>query len=175
MENSGKKKNESSLNTFFVQELQNIYWAEKYLAKALPKIQNAVTSEDLREVILDHIAETETHATRLENIFDMAGIKTKPKKCETIEGLIKEAENILIETEEGSSTRDAALIIALQKVEHYEIAIYGGLVQLATTLGFEKITRLLERTLQDEKDADILCSDLAEKKVNWLAETEEKQ
>jgi ferritin-like metal-binding protein YciE len=175
MEGTIKKPEESCLNIFFTQELHTIYWTEKYMTNILPKIHNAATSEQLRYFILDHMAETETHITRLEKIFDLMGIKAKPKKCEAVEGLFKEVENMIKETPEGSSTRDAALIIGAQKVEHYEIATYGGLVQLATTLGFEKITRLLERTLQDEKDADILYSDLAEKKVNWLAETEKKE
>jgi ferritin-like metal-binding protein YciE len=172
MENAIQKKGELSLTIFFTRELQNIYWIEKYMISILPKIQNAVTSEHLRDFVMDHQSETATHLTRLENVFELMGIKAKTKKCEAVEGLVKEIELIIKETGEGSSTRDAALIIATQKIVHHEIATYGGLAQLATTLGYEQITRLLERALQDEKDADILYSDLAEKKINWLAETE---
>jgi ferritin-like metal-binding protein YciE len=173
MEDMIKKPEASYLNTFFMEELQSISWTEKYMTSVLPKIHNAASSEGFRKVILDHISETQMHVTRLENIFNSLGIRmTTPKSCEAMEGLFKEIENIISETGEGTSTRDAALIIGAQKVEHYEIATYGGLAQLATTLGFEKITRLLGRTLQEEKDTDILYSDLAEKKVNWLAETE---
>ena len=97
------------------------------MTKVLPKIHNAVTSEDLRDVILDHLAETETHITRLENIFELLGVKAKTKKCEAIESLFKEVETIIKETGEGSSTRDAALIIAAQKLNIMKLRLMAGL------------------------------------------------
>ncbi len=173
MEEIQKTHGESALNSFFIQELEDIYWAEKYMARFLPQIRDAATSEELESVIADHISETEKQVNRLENIFELLGVEAKSEKCEAIVALFSEVQKAISKTQAGTSTRDAALIIGGQKIEHYEIATYGGLVQLATTLGFEQITHLLERNLQEEKDTDILYSDLAEKKVNWLAETEE--
>ena len=168
------KERDTPLYKFFTLQLQNIYWVEQYLVNSLPGIQKAATNEDLQKQIQGHILDTEHQVSRLEEIFSIMGIKAEAIKCEAIEHLIKEVQTVIEETEPGSSTRDAAVIMAVQKVEHYEIATYGGLVQFATSMGFEKITNLLDQTLQEEKDADILLSDIADKKVNWLAEIEEK-
>jgi ferritin-like metal-binding protein YciE len=172
-DNTAKEK-DSPLYKFFTLQLQNIYWVELYLVKSLPEIQSAATNEDLQRQLQDHLGDTERQVARLEEIFAIMGIKAEAAKCEAIEQLIKEVQTVTEETEAGSSTRDAALIMAVQKAEHYEIATYGGLVQFATSMGFEKITNLLDLTLQEEKNADILLSDIADKKVNWLAEIEEK-
>jgi ferritin-like metal-binding protein YciE len=172
-ENAVKEKN-SPLYEFFRLQLQDIYWSEEQLIKALTKMQKAATNEDLRQQFGDHLTQTERHLSRLEEIFGIMGIKSRATKCEAMEEIIKEGDAVIEETEAGSSTRDAALIMVAQKAEHYEIATYGGLVQFATSMGFEKITSLLDQTLQEEKDADILLSDIAERKVNWLAETEAK-
>jgi ferritin-like metal-binding protein YciE len=169
-----KKEKDLPLYKFFTLQLQNIYWVEQYLVKSLPEIQRAATNEELRKKLQDHLVDTEHQVSRIEEIFGIMGLKPEAIKCETMEQLIKEVQTVIEETEAGSSTRDAALIMAVQKAEHYEIATYGGLVQFATSMGFEKITDLLDQTLQEEKDADILLSDIADKKVNWLAETEEK-
>src|SRR5687767_5560353 len=128
---AGKIDNQSLLRKFFVDELQDIYWAEKHLAKELPKLQKAATSEELAEAFGDHQAETEEHVSRLEDVFKMMGETAKAKKCQAMEGLVKEANEIIEETEETTATRDVALIMAAQKMEHYEIATYGSLVQLA--------------------------------------------
>ena len=98
--------------------------------------------------------------------------KQKGKKCEAIEGLIKESESIIEDTDEGTSTRDVGLIMAAQKVEHYEIATYGGLVQLAQTLGFEEAGELLQATLDEEKETDVLLTTIAENNVNYEAKEE---
>jgi ferritin-like metal-binding protein YciE len=166
-----REKN-SPLYEFFRLQLQDIYCAEQQLIKALPGLKQAATNEDLRQQFGDHFVQTERHVLRLEEIFGIMGIKPEVTKCEAMEKLIKEGQTVIEETEESSSTRDAALIMAAQKAEHYEIATYGGLVQFATSMGFEKITTLLDQTLQEEKDADILLSYIADRKVNWLAETE---
>jgi ferritin-like metal-binding protein YciE len=166
--------NDSSLYEFFKLQLQDIYRAEKKSAKALDRMQKIATNEDLSNELQDHIAETEKHISRLEEIFGIMGIKPQVKKCLTMDALIEETEAVIEETAEESSTRDAALIMAVQKIEHYEIAMYGSLIQFATYMGFEKIATLLGQTLQEEKDTDILLSDIADKKINWLAETEEK-
>jgi ferritin-like metal-binding protein YciE len=172
--NNTVKEKDSPLYEFFRLQLQDIYWTEQQLITALSDMQKAATNEDLRQQFGDHLVQTERHISRLDEIFGIMGIKPVATKCEAMDELIKEGQAVIKETEKGSSTRDAALIMAAQKAEHYEIATYGGLVQFATSMGFERITSLLDQTLQEEKDADLLLSDIAEKKVNWLAETEDK-
>jgi len=162
----------TQLEKLFMDTLKDIYWAEKHLTKALPKMQKAATTEELKNAIEDHLAQTEQHVTRLEKVFEMLGKKAQAKKCDAMEGLIKEGESIVEETEEGSMTRDAGLIIAAQKVEHYEIATYGGLAQLAKTMGHEDIKELLGQTLEEEKGADELLTEIAENDINWQAEQE---
>jgi ferritin-like metal-binding protein YciE len=174
MNNKVQNTHESSLLHFFILELQEIYEAEKFLCKSLAQLQNETSTDEVRLLLIEHRTETEIHVKRLEEIFSIIDVKASLEKPLAIESIFQEVGMILRETEPGSSTRDAALIIIVQKIEHYEIATYGGLVQLATTLGFEEITELLDKTLQEEKDTDILLSDLAEKRVNWLAETEDR-
>ncbi len=115
--------------------MKDIYWAEKHLTKELPKMQKAATTQELKDAIDEHTAQTEEHVTRLEQVFELMGKKAQAKKCDAMEGLIKEGQSIVEETEDGSMTRDAGIIMAAQKVEHYEIATYGGLVALANTIG----------------------------------------
>ena len=165
---------DTPLYEVFKLQVQHIYDAEKQLIESFPVIMDAATNQDLREQLQDHFNQTGKHVTRLEEIFGIMGIKTQEKKCEAMKELVAEIRMVIKETELGSSTRDAALIMEAQKIEHYEIATYGGLVQFATSMGFETITSLLDQTLQEEKDSDILLSDIADKKVNWLAETEAK-
>jgi ferritin-like metal-binding protein YciE len=170
---SGKMDKQSLLKKFFVEELQDIYWAEKHLAKELPKLQKAATSEELAEAFGDHQAETEEHVSRLEDVFKMMGETAKAKKCQAMEGLVKEANEIIEETEETTATRDVALIMAAQKMEHYEIATYGSLVQLAKTIGLHDVAEVLAETLNEEKEADLLLTSIAESSVNEQGATEE--
>src|SRR5687768_3030016 len=135
--NAGAGKGDSLLQQYFIESLQDIYYAEKAITKALPKMIEASTSVELVSAFEDHLAVTEEQITRLEQVFVSIGEKAKGKKCEAIDGLIKESESIIEDTEEGTATRDVGLIMAAQKVEHYEIATYGGLVQLAITLGYD--------------------------------------
>lgn len=165
---------ETGLKHFFLLELQEIYEVEKTLCQFLAQIQIESTTDEVRQLLLQHAVETQLHVRRLEKVFSILDIKASNKKSQALEGILKGVDRAIEETEVGTSTRDSALIIAIQKIEHYEIASYGGLVQLATSLGYEEVTLLLQKTLQDEKDIDLLLSDLAEKRVNWLAETEEK-
>src|SRR5205823_2709040 len=116
--------------------------------------------------------QTHKHVHRLEKVFELIGKKAEGKKCEAIEGIIKEAETIINETKEDTMTRDAALIMAAQKVEHYEIATYGGLVQLAITAGLHSAADLLDKTLMEEEDTDMLLTEIAENCVNIEAEEE---
>lgn len=165
---------ESALNELFIDELKDIYWAEKHLAKALPKMAKAATSEELRAAIETHLAETENQITRLESVFESIEEKAAAKKCDAMEGLIKEGESIIKDTEDGSITRDAGLISAAQKIEHYEIASYGTLRTLASTLGYDEAVELLDATLQEEKKTDGLLTELAEAGINQNAKSEKK-
>lgn len=171
---TGKKGAESEplLEEFFVDMLKDIYWAEKHLTKALPKMKKAATSEELQQAFEDHLAQTEEHVTRLEQAFEMMGKKAQAKKCDAMDGLTKEAESIIEETEEGSMTRDVALIVAAQKVEHYEIATYGSLVQIANTMNMGDVAAIFEQTLQEEKDTDVHLTEIAVGNVNQQAEDE---
>ncbi|HEY0680151.1 MAG TPA: ferritin-like domain-containing protein [Chitinophagaceae bacterium] len=160
------------LEKFFHDQLKDMYWVEKTLIKTLPKMLKKATTEELQQAFQDHTAATEEQARRLEQVFEILGKKPQAKKCEAMEGLIKESESIIEETEDGSMTRDVALIMAAQKVEHYEIATYGGLVSLAHTMNMTEIAAILEQTLQEEKDTDQLLTYIAENDINMEAEME---
>src|SRR5690606_36481640 len=115
----------TQLEKFFIDSLKDLYWAEKHLTKALPKMRKAATSMELQEAIDKHLAQTEEHVERIETVFEMLGRTAQAKKCDAMEGLIKEGESIVEETEDGSMTHDVGIIAAAQKMEHYEIASYG--------------------------------------------------
>jgi ferritin-like metal-binding protein YciE len=165
--------NDSMLQDFFKEELKDIYWAEKHLLKTLPKMSKAATSEELKAAFNDHLEITKNHVERLEQVFELLDRKPQAKKCDAMEGLTKEGAGIIEDTEDGTATRDVALILAAQKVEHYEIATYGGLAQLAHTLQLEEVAALLEQTLAEEKEADVLLTEIAENAVNYEAAGEE--
>lgn len=167
-----QQQSNTMLEKFMIDSLKDMYWAEKHLTKALPRFQKAATSEELKQAFQDHLTVTEEQVARLEQVFEILGKKAQAKKCEAMEGLSKEAESIIEETEAGTSTRDVALIIAAQKVEHYEIASYGGLTQLANTMGLTEVAELLGQTLQEEKETDELLTSIAENDINLQAEQE---
>lgn len=157
------------LEKLFVDQVKDIYYAEKLLAKALPKLAKAATTEELKQALTDHQAETEVQIERLEQVFELLGKKPQAKKCEAMDGLKKEADSIVEETEKGSLTRDVGIIMACQKVEHYEIASYGCLTKLARTFGMEDVASLLHQNLEEEKAADELLTGIAEDHVNYEA------
>lgn len=165
----------SQLDKLFLDSLKDIYWAEKQLTKALPKMQKAATTEELKKAIEEHASQTEEHVQRLEHVFEIMNKKPQAKKCEGMEGLIKEGETVLGETEAGSMTRDAGIIMSAQKVEHYEISAYGTMAQLATTMGLEEVANLLTQTLEEEKQTDENLTEIAEGSINWEAEQEESE
>jgi len=167
------KSDDSMLEDFFIDELKDIYWAEKHLVKTLPKMEKAATTEELKNAFADHLETTKEHVNRLEQVFEKLGKRAVGKKCEAMEGITKEGESIIEDTEKGTATRDVGLILAGQKVEHYEIATYGGLVQLAKTLSLNDIAKILEQTLSEEKEADELLTSVAENNVNYEAAEEE--
>jgi ferritin-like metal-binding protein YciE len=163
----------SLLRKLFFDNLRDVYWAEKHLLKMLPKMGKAATSKPLLRAFVNHLEVTEDQVKLLEDIFTLLGEKPQAKKCEAIEGITAEAETIIGETEEGTLTRDAGLIFAAQKVEHYEIATYGGLMHVARTLGENEIAKILEKILQQEKDADRDLSFIAVEFINERALAEE--
>ena len=165
---------DSMLLEFFHGEIKDIYWAEKHLLKAIPKMSKAATAPELKEAFDNHLEETKGHVERLEQVFEMLGFKPQTKKCEAMEGITKEGDGIVEETEEGTSTRDVGLILAGQKVEHYEISTYGGLTQLARNLGRDDVAEILKTTLNEEKTADETLTVIAEEHVNYDAAQEEE-
>lgn len=141
------------LKSLMLDSLKDIYWAEKTLVKAIPKMIKNATSVNLKNGLQGHLKETEGQVARLEKAFEMLGEKAQAKKCEAMAGLVKEAEEIMKETKVGV-VRDAGIIAAAQKVEHYEIATYGTICAFAKTLGQDKVGALLHKTLEEEKAAD---------------------
>ena len=169
------KTEETMLRELFVEELKDIYWAEKHLVKSLPKMKKAATSEELAGAFDEHLAVTEAQVERVEQVFEMLDMAPRAKKCEAMDGLVKEAQSVIEEFPKGSAVIDAGLIIAGQKVEHYEIAAYGSLVQLAKTMGENEIADLLQQTLDEEKQADQLLTELAVSGINIEAEKEPEE
>lgn len=163
---------DSRFKELFIDEIKDIYWAEKHLVKALPKMSKGATSTVLSEAIDKHLDETKDHVSRLEQVFKLMGEKPQAKKCDAMEGLVKEAESILEDTKSDSMVRDAGIIIASQKVEHYEIASYGSLVALAKKMGMKEAASILEETLQEEKKTDSNLSKLAKSEINEKAASE---
>ena len=169
---NGSTSEASQLEKLFTDSLKDIYWAEKTLTKTLPKMQKKATTNELKSAIEEHLAQTEEHISRLEQVFELCGKKAQAKKCEAMQGLIKEGESVIEETANKTMTRDAGIIMAAQKVEHYEIATYGTLVQFAKTLGMDAVAELLHKTLDEEKQADEKLTEIAEWHVNQPAKQE---
>lgn len=166
---------DAMLYKFFVDSVRDIYWAEKQIAKTLPKMEKAATSEELKAAFADHFEVTNTHVDRLEKVFSKLGETARGKKCEAIEGIIAEGKSIIEDTESGTATRDVGLIFAAQKVEHYEIATYGGLAQVARTLGQYEVAEILETTLEEEKETDANLTEIAENDINYEASEEDEE
>jgi len=168
--NSQEKK--GPLYKFFLDGLKDVYYVENVLIDALKKLEDASTTEELKDAFEDHRLQTKKHVSRIEKIFSHLDEEPQQKECAAIQGIITEAEEIIKSTPEGSMTRDAALIIAAQKAEHYEIATYGGLAQIAITMGWKKVADLLENTLEEEEETDLDLTEIAEAFINLDAEME---
>src|SRR5436190_16769379 len=158
----------TDLRKLFEDQLKDIYWAEKALIKALPKMAKNARAKELINALNEHTEVTQNQVARLEEVFEIIGKKAQAKKCEAMEGLITEGEDIIENTAEGP-VRDAGIIGACQKVEHYEIASYGTLASFAKILGESDVTELLEETLAEEKEADETLTGVAESSVNIQA------
>jgi ferritin-like metal-binding protein YciE len=150
-----------SLEDFFIEELKDLYSAEKQITKALPKMVKAATSEELKDAFQAHLGETENQVTRLEKISKILGKGLTGKKCAAMEGLLEEGKE-LMEEDAAPEVLDAALIAAAQKVEHYEIASYGCAKTYARLLGYEEIVDLLQETEDEEANADKTLTALAD-------------
>lgn len=173
MESKSKNQNgttpqmdSSKFREFFIDQLKDIYWAEQALAKALPKMMEAATSQKLAKAFEKHTKETEGQIRTLDQVFELMGEKAEGKKCEAMDGLIKEAEEIIKDTEKDSYTRDAGLVLAGQKTEHYEIATYGTLVVFAKQMGETEVAKLLQKILDEEEKTDISLTMVSEGEVN---------
>jgi ferritin-like metal-binding protein YciE len=154
-----------SLQDLYVEELKDIYNAENQLIKALPKMAKAASSEELKSAFTTHLEETREHAQRLEQIFEKLGASPKGKKCKGMEGLLEEGKEMMGEDAEPE-VMDAGLIAAAQRVEHYEMAVYGTVRAYAKLLGDDEAARLLQQTLEEEGATDKKLSDIAESQIN---------
>jgi ferritin-like metal-binding protein YciE len=162
----------AGLQGLFVNELKGIYYTEKQLIDALAEQADAATSDEVRDGFLKHREETINQVARLERVFDSIGETADEMTCEAADGLVADARTVVSNTESGSLTRDAGLIIASQKVEHHEIAVYGSLHTLARVLGYNEAANLIEQNLQEEKNTDQKLTQLAESFVNQQAASE---
>jgi ferritin-like metal-binding protein YciE len=157
-----------TLNDLFIETLKDLYYVEKKLVKTLPKMAGKASSPELKQAIEEHLAETEIHVERIEQIFGLLDTKAVAKTCEALEGLIKETEEVTGKIDD-EDTLDAAIISSAQTVEHYEIARYGTLACWAAEIGNTEISELLDQTLEEEKSADEKLSSLAEESINERA------
>jgi ferritin-like metal-binding protein YciE len=160
----------ANLKELYVGELEDLYDAEKRIVKALPKVAEAATEPELREALLHHLEQTKGHVNRLERVFQGLGKSAKGKTCDGMKGILTEGEDTLDDIDDPS-VRDAAIIAAAQRVEHYEIAAYGTVRKWAEQLQDSSGTRILEETLQEEKEADRKLTNIAVSKSNVRAET----
>jgi ferritin-like metal-binding protein YciE len=161
-------KDIKTMNDLFLHQLQDIYYAEKQLVKALPKMAEKATDKQLKQGFLTHLDETRTHVQRLEQVFQAIGAPVKAVDCPAIDGIIKEADEVAGEVAD-KSVLDAALINAAQAAEHYEITRYGSLIAWAKQLGRNDCVALLQKTLDEERATDKKLTTLAESKVNLRA------
>ena len=165
---------DEGLRDLFISELKSVYYTEKQITKALGEQAEASTTDEVRQAFLQHQEESRLQQERLDDIFRIIGIKAEERSANAIDGLIEDAKRMISDTETGSLTRDAGLIISAQKVEHYEIAIYGSLLTLAHVLDFTQSAELLALSLEEEKETDRKLTVLAESFINNRAKAEEE-
>lgn len=168
------KSSKETLEDIFEDLLKDIYWAEKHLTKALPKMSKAAYNEDLKMAIDSHLDQTQLQVQRIEQCFELLELRPLAKKCDAMEGLIKEGESAIEDHDEGHA-RDAAIIAAAQKVEHYEISAYGTLRTMATVLGKTQCAQLLEETKDEEAETDSKLTELSSRINQMACELEEEE
>lgn len=157
---------EDGLRKLLLDSVKDIYWAENHLVKTLPKLINAASLPSLKDALNNHLEETKGQVERLNEIFRLLGTDPEAKKCDGMEGLAKEGEGCIENTDSGTAARNLAIIMSAQKTEHYEIASYSGLVDLASNLGEQEIADLLSETLEEEYNADDTLSGIAETDIH---------
>lgn len=162
----------SKLEEFFISMLQEIYWSEQHLVTVLSTMTGAATNDELIQAFDQHRQQTEEHVKVVERVFETLGIPAQAEPSMGLQGLFDEGWQVIDETDEGSAQRDVALIIAAQKVEHYEIACYGSLVTLASTLGEIEVADMLRAVLTEEKETDATLTIIAESNINAQASEE---
>jgi len=157
-----------TLEDLFTETLKDMYYVEKKLVKTLPTMEKKAVDQELKDAINSHAAETETHVARLEQVFEACEIKPQAKKCEALEGLLEEANEVLEDIKDDRAM-DAAIISSAQTVEHYEMARYGALIAWAKELGWNEAADIMQETLDEEESADQKLSDIAEQALNQRA------
>ena len=165
----------SKLNALFTEQLQRAYWAEKKMSTFLPEMRSAATTQQLKDAFSIHLDETNSHIEKLKRVFQYTSEELYAKECPVMKGIAQEVRELIDVTDDDSAQRDAALILAAQTAEHYEITTYGTLIQMANTLGFQKAADIMAEILAEEKRTDHLLTQIAESGVNFQAgrETEE--
>ncbi len=158
----------NNFNDLFLSFLQDMYYAERQILKALPKMAKATESEELKQALMHHREETQHQVERLQQVFEQIGKRARGQTCEALNGIVEEGEEVIEEFEQGA-VRDAGILANAQAVEHYEMARYGTLVAWAKACGMQDSVRLLEETLAEEKKADSLLNELANKSLNKQA------
>ena len=165
---------ETTLHSLFIDELRDVYHAERQLVRALPRLAKAAASDDLRQAIEHHLEETENHVSRLEQAFETLGTPARAKTCAGMLGIVEEGSDVVKEHERGAAL-DAGIIAGAQRAEHYEIAAYGTILAWAKAMGHDDIVELLTPTLEEEKAADAKLTDLAENGINSAAQPADGQ
>ena len=163
---------EKTLDTLFYETLRDIYYAERNILKALPKMQRGAQAPELRQAFEKHKAETEGHVERLQQVFEIIGKRAQGKTCPAIDGILEEGQEVVKEAEDDT-IRDAAMLAAAQAVEHYEISRYGTLIAWAGKMGLDDAAGILAETLEEEKATDENLSELAESEINVEASEKE--
>ena len=156
---------EDGLLKLFTDSVKDLYWAENHLVKALPKMTKSASSKSLAQAIANHLEQTKTHVERLEQVFELLGKKPQAKKCDAMEGLTKEGEDVIEDTDTGTPARNLGIIMASQKVEHYEISAYTGLIKLAGKLGLDDVAGILSETLAEEQESDQILAGIADNDI----------
>lgn len=172
METVGKNGSFSRLEEFFITMLQEMYWSEQQLVNVLTTMRDHATTSDLKNCFSTHIDQTQTHVSKLKDVFSKINQPADAEPSMGLQGLFDEGWQVIDETEEGTAQRDVALIIAAQKVEHYEIACYGSLATLARTIGQKDIAGIFESILSEEKETDLILTQVAEEYINYEASKE---
>jgi len=164
-----------SLKSLLVEQVKDLYDAEKRLTKAIPKLAKASTNEELQGALTEHLAETQEHVSRLEQVFELLEQRAKGKPCKAMQGLIEEGDEHAKDDYDDDDLRDAMIIGSAQRVEHYEIAGYGTAIAHARLLGLDEVVDLFEATLGEEKAADEKLTEIAESVVNLEAASDEEE